>query len=186
MAHARDAARATASPIRSLAIARAAPRAAAADRATRRPGPPGTAARGPPRQSRRRADPRDQPAPLALHELDPAWHLPARSLWRPKHLNIVETRLITADGLVARLARGLAVRCRELSAEIQLPDKEIAALIQHLARPCNRSAAAPTSPPRRSSVRPPTFAGSGHGTPTPVTTAPRHSPSGPPTSTGTG
>ena len=68
-----------------------------------------------------------------LHELDPAWHLPARSLLRPKHLNIVETRLITADGLVARMARGLAVRCRELSAEIQLPDREIAALIQHLA-----------------------------------------------------
>jgi transposase len=136
MAHARDAARSygKSDPIDALAVARA---------ALREPGLPTTSLDGPARQVRLLADHRDNLVAERtrainrlrwhLRELDPSWHVPARGLWRPRHLKAVEGWLAGTDGLVARLARGLAVRRRELTAEIQQLDKEITELVTDLA-----------------------------------------------------
>jgi transposase len=136
MAHARDAARSygKSDPIDALAVARA---------ALREPGLPTASLDGPARQVRLLADHRDNLVAERtrainrlrwhLHELDPSWHVPARGLWRPRHLKAVEGWLAGTDGLVARLARGPAVRCRELTAEIQQLDKEITVLVTAVA-----------------------------------------------------
>ena len=68
-----------------------------------------------------------------LHELDPSWQPPARSLWRPKHLATTTARLQGIDGLVARLARALIQRCRMLSDEISELDRELEPLVRRLA-----------------------------------------------------
>ncbi len=68
-----------------------------------------------------------------LHELDPSWEPPARSLWRPKHLDAVLARLSGQVGTVARLARALVERCRQLTADIVAQDKELEALVEQLA-----------------------------------------------------
>jgi transposase len=52
-----------------------------------------------------------------LHELDPSWQPAARTLWRPKNLNAITEHLNDLDGLVARLARVLVERCRDLTAQ---------------------------------------------------------------------
>jgi transposase len=136
MAHARDAARSygKSDPIDALAVARA---------ALREPDLPTARLDGPARQVRLLADHRDNLVAERtrainrlrwhLHELDPSWHVPARGLWRPKHLKAVETWLAGSDGLVARLARSLTARCRELTAEIQQLDKEITAMVTAIA-----------------------------------------------------
>ena len=68
-----------------------------------------------------------------LHELDPSWQLPARTLWRPKHLRAILARLAGVDGTVVRLARGLVERCRQLSTKIAAVDKELQILVRPLA-----------------------------------------------------
>jgi transposase len=68
-----------------------------------------------------------------LHELDPSWQPPARSLWRPKHLATTTARLQGIDGMVARLARALLERCRTLSEEIAELDHELEPLVARLA-----------------------------------------------------
>jgi transposase len=67
-----------------------------------------------------------------LHELDPSWQPPARTLWRPKHLRAIGDRLASVDGTVARLARGLVERCRQLSTEIAAIDKELEVVVRPL------------------------------------------------------
>jgi transposase len=68
-----------------------------------------------------------------LHELDPSWQPPARTLWQPKHLQAIIGRLASADDIVARLARDLVERCRQLSIEIAAVDKELQVLVGPLA-----------------------------------------------------
>ncbi len=52
---------------------------------------------------------------------------------RTKHLNAVLQRLATVTGTVARLARSLVERCRQLTADILELDKELEVLVQRLA-----------------------------------------------------
>jgi len=68
-----------------------------------------------------------------LHELDPGNEPPARTLWRPKHLTAVSAQLDQLDGVVARLARALVERCRQLTEQIHVVDDELEPLVKHLA-----------------------------------------------------
>jgi len=68
-----------------------------------------------------------------LHELDPNHEPPARTLWRPKHLNAIAARLADFDGVLARLARVLIEDCRRLTDQIQALDEELQATVKQLA-----------------------------------------------------
>ena len=68
-----------------------------------------------------------------LHELDPVWEPKRRSLDRLSTIQKVEERLDGVAGLVARLARTLTQRCRELTVEINELETEITALVEALA-----------------------------------------------------
>ena len=68
-----------------------------------------------------------------LHELDPAWAPAPRSLDRPKTWTAIEARLAGVDGLVARIARDLVGRCRQLTIDINALTVEITALVTPLA-----------------------------------------------------
>jgi transposase len=136
MAHARDAARSDgkSDPIDALAVARA---------ALREPQLPAAQLEGSARAVRLLVDHRDNLVAERtrainrlrwhLHELDPSWQPPARTLWRPKHLRAIGDRLASVDGTVARLARGLVERCRQLSTEIAAVDKELEVVVRPLA-----------------------------------------------------
>src|SRR5215216_3495267 len=136
MAHARDAARSygKSDPIDALAVARA---------ALRETDLPTAQLDGPARTVRRLADHRDHLIAERtrvinrlrwhLHELDPGHEPPARTLWRPKHLNAIAARLAGYDGVVARLARVLIEDCRRLTDQIQALDEELQATVKQLA-----------------------------------------------------
>jgi transposase len=68
-----------------------------------------------------------------LHELDPSWQPPARSLSRAIHVNATAARLHDLSGLVARLSRELPQRCRELNTQITEMERELARLVDTLA-----------------------------------------------------
>src|SRR5512133_1094715 len=55
------------------------------------------------------------------HELDPTLQIPSRGLRRYKVIDELAARLAGVEGTVARLARQLLARCRELTAEIKRP-----------------------------------------------------------------
>jgi transposase len=128
MAHARDAARTygKSDPIDALAVARA---------ALREPALPVAQLDGPSRELRLLVDHRedlvrDRTAHINrlrwhLHELDPSWDPDARALVRFKHLDALEARLDGPDEIVARIARDLVVRIRELTVEANLLEREI-------------------------------------------------------------
>jgi transposase len=136
MANARDSARSygKSDPIDALAVARA---------ALREPDLPVAHLDGPEREVRLLVDHREDLVGERtriicrlrwhLHELDPGWEPAARSLDRPRALKKVSERLEGIEGLVARLARDLADRCRELSAEIAKLTAEIEVLVEQLA-----------------------------------------------------
>jgi transposase len=136
MAHARDSARryGKSDPIDALAVARA---------ALREPDLPTACLDGPSREVRLLADHRDDLVAERTrvinrlhwhpHELDPAWHLPARTLWRPKNLAAITVRLASLYGLIARLARTLIERCQELTTQIHALDQELKPLVTQLA-----------------------------------------------------
>jgi len=136
MAHARDAARSygKSDPIDALAVARA---------ALRETDLPTAQLDGPARTVRLLADHRDHLIAERtrvinrlrwhLHELDPGHEPPARTLWRPKHLNAIAARLAGYDGVVARLARVLIEDCRRLTDQIQALDEELQATVKQLA-----------------------------------------------------
>jgi transposase len=68
-----------------------------------------------------------------LHELDPSWEPKARSLDRISTLDHVNARISGLEGTVARLARGLADRCRELGLQITELTAEITKLVSAMA-----------------------------------------------------
>jgi len=68
-----------------------------------------------------------------LHELDPALHIPSRGLRRYCVIDDLADRLRGFDGVVARLARDLAERCRELTAQINALEPELRGLVRRLA-----------------------------------------------------
>jgi transposase len=53
-----------------------------------------------------------------LHELDPNWDPPARSLDRASALTASAHRLAVLPGTVARLATAIVERCRQLTCDI--------------------------------------------------------------------
>lgn len=68
-----------------------------------------------------------------LHELDPGNEPPARGLDRVVVLAALEVRLAEAPGTVARIARELVGRIRELTATINDIEREIARLVASVA-----------------------------------------------------
>src|SRR5579862_3118682 len=136
MANARDAARSfgKSDPIDALAVARA---------ALREPDLPVANLDGPEREVRLLVDHRENLVAERtrmisrlrwhLHELDPGWQPPARSLDRPRALNQAAVRLNGQPGTVARFARELVERCRILTSEIDQLEAEIAMLVERLA-----------------------------------------------------
>ena len=68
-----------------------------------------------------------------LHELDPSWEPAPRSLDRARTWTTIEARLDGVEGMVARLARDLVGRCRQLTVEINELHREITALVTPLA-----------------------------------------------------
>jgi transposase len=135
MAHARDAARTLGpDPIDALAVARA---------ARREPGLPSARLDGPTRDLRLLVDHRedlvrDRTGHINrlrwhLHELDPAWDPTPRSLVRYRNLEPVADRLRSMDGTVARIARDLLSRIRELTVQANALQREIAELVRSVA-----------------------------------------------------
>ena len=128
MAHARDGARTygKSDPIDALAVARA---------ALREPGLPVARLDGPSRELRLLVDHRedlvrDRTGHINrlrwhLHELDPSWDPAPRSLVRYKQLDAVASRLEGLEATVARIARVLVARIRELTVEANALEREI-------------------------------------------------------------
>jgi hypothetical protein len=66
-----------------------------------------------------------------LHELDPGHEPPARTLWRPKHLQTI-TAQAGFDGVVARLARVLIEDVRRLNDQIRVLEGELRTTVEQL------------------------------------------------------
>jgi transposase len=136
MAHARDAARTygKSDPIDALAVARA---------ALRERDLPVARLDGPSRELRLLVDHREDLVRERtghinrlrwhLHELDPSFDPPARSLVRFKHLDAVAVRLEGLDAMVARIARDLTGRIRELTVAVNALEREIVVRVRSLA-----------------------------------------------------
>src|SRR6478609_10515807 len=136
MAHVRDSARTygKSDPIDALAVARA---------ALRESDLPTARLDGPERELRLLVDHREDLVAERsrimsrlrwhLHELDPTWAPKPRSLDRPKTWVTLEARLNGLNGTVARLARNLVERCRQLTGDINALTVEITALVTPLA-----------------------------------------------------
>ena len=136
MAHARDAARTygKSDPIDALAVARA---------ALREDGLPTAHLDGPERDLRLLVDHREDLLAERtravnrlrwhLHELDPEWDPPARSLDRASNLNHISRRLAAWSGTVARIATAITERCRQLTDEINQLESDIGELTAQLA-----------------------------------------------------
>jgi transposase len=136
MAHARDAARTygKSDPIDALAVARA---------ALRHPDLPTARLDGPSRELRLLVDHREDLVGERtrvinrlrwhLHELDPNWDPPARSLTRFKRLDEIVARLAGREGMVARLAAELVARIRALTEQERALEREITGRVVVLA-----------------------------------------------------
>ena len=68
-----------------------------------------------------------------LHELDPALQIPSRGLRRYHVIDDLAARLGEYDGLVARIAREMTTRCRELTAQINSLERELRDRVRVLA-----------------------------------------------------
>jgi transposase len=136
MAHARDGARSygKSDPIDALAVARA---------ALREPDLPSARLDGSTRELRLLVDHRedlvgDRTAHINrlrwhLHELDPGWDPSPRSLTRYRQLDAVSAHLEGMEGMVARIARDLVARIRELTVEANSLEAEIKTRVRSVA-----------------------------------------------------
>jgi transposase len=136
MAHARDAARSygKSDPIDALAVARA---------ALRHPDLPMAQLDGPGRELRLLVDHREDLVAERtrcinrlrwhLHELDPAWDLPSRSLTCVQRLDAVADRLVGLDGTVARIAGDIVAHIHTLTVAERALEREITVLVSTLA-----------------------------------------------------
>jgi len=136
MANVRDSARTygKSDPIDALAVARA---------ALREPNLPAARLDGPERDIRLLTDHRESLVAERtrlicrlrwhLHELDPAWEPRARSLDRISAYDKVTEHLAQFNGLVARLARDLNTRARQLTTTINELESELADLVAAIA-----------------------------------------------------
>lgn len=136
MASARDSARSfgKSDPIDALAVARA---------ALREPNLPSARLDGQDREARLLVDHREDLIAERtrlinrlrwhLHELNAGSEPAPRSLNRLRTLDQLAARLDGVEGTVARIARTLLGRCRELTLEIKQLEQEIAALVHQLA-----------------------------------------------------
>lgn len=68
-----------------------------------------------------------------LHELDPQLHIPARGLRSYLHIDAVAARLDGMPGTVARIARELVQRCREITRHAKQLERELRDLVRVLA-----------------------------------------------------
>ncbi len=68
-----------------------------------------------------------------LHELDPAWDPPARSLCSTKNLDSVAARLDHFDGPVARIATDIVTHVRALTMRARTLERDIAAIVTEMA-----------------------------------------------------
>jgi transposase len=68
--------------------------------------------------------------PWHLHEIDPGWEPGSRALDRDSAYDAVAEHLAGVDGIVARLARQIVARCRELTVQINQLHAEIADLVK--------------------------------------------------------
>jgi transposase len=136
MAHARDAARTygKSDPIDALAVGRA---------ALANPDLPVARLDGPTRELRLLVDHREDLVAERtrcinrlrwhLHELDPGWDPPARTLCRLKHLSTVADRLAGFEGPVARIAAEIVADASRLTVRETELEREITALVRQLA-----------------------------------------------------
>jgi transposase len=67
-----------------------------------------------------------------LHELDPELQVPSRGLRRFRVLDELTAALAHFDGIVARIARELVERCRELTTQINALERELDGLVKQL------------------------------------------------------
>jgi transposase len=136
MAHARDAARTygKSDPIDALAVARA---------ALRHPDLPAAQLDGPARELRLLVDHREDLVAERtrcinrlrwhLHELDPTWDPPARSLRNNKNFDVIAERLAGIEAMVARITREIVTHARDLTIRIRAFEREITHLVARLA-----------------------------------------------------
>ena len=136
MAHARDSARTygKSDPIDALAVARA---------SLRHPDLPAAQLDGPARELRLLVDHRDDLVAERtrcinrlrwhLHELDPTWDPPARSLRSVKNFAAVADRLAGIEGMVARIAREIVAQAHDLTIRVRELEREITELVNKLA-----------------------------------------------------
>jgi transposase len=68
-----------------------------------------------------------------LHELDPSLHIPSRGLRRYRVLTELAAKLEQLDGVVARLARELVGRARQLTEQINALETELRPIVRRLA-----------------------------------------------------
>jgi len=68
-----------------------------------------------------------------LHELFPDLQIPPKALRRHHVLNSLEAQLAGIEGTVARIARELVVRCRELTIQANELEREIGRMVKRLA-----------------------------------------------------
>jgi transposase len=68
-----------------------------------------------------------------LHELDPALSIPSRRLRRYRVIDDLAARLEGIDGIIARIARELLTRCRELTDQINALERELHQRVRVLA-----------------------------------------------------
>ena len=136
MAHARDAARSygKSDPIDALAVARA---------ALREPDLPTAQLDGPDRELRQLVDHREDLLAERtrhvnrlrwhLHEIDPTWDPPDRSLRSVKNLNAVAARLAAVHSTTGRIAADLVDRIRDLTHAERALEREISQRVTTLA-----------------------------------------------------
>jgi transposase len=136
MAHARDSARTygKSDPIDALAVARA---------AQREPGLPVAQLDGPSRELRLVVDHREDLVAERtrminrlrwhLHELDPSWDPPARSLTRYVALDAIAERLADMAGMVSSIAAELVMRIRALTVRVNELERDITKRVKTIA-----------------------------------------------------